>query len=268
MVSYTIGTAISQLRKERNLTQDDLASQLGVSYQAVSKWETGTSCPDVALLPKLSSLFGVSVDYLFGRSGGSGTTEIQDAIVNLLAQVEPESRYDLAFRLFKMVFDGLSQNVLYVENPSPDQSPAHLSNKYGVSFISFKGLGALMTADYLRYVELAASEKYAELFSALADTDSLSIVLACAGLDKPTLAAISQVTGLDNSKVEERLTVLRRQRLVEASVSPENINEIIFRIRKTVSVPLLVMLGLCRFLIASQNGISCVLGECPQVSLT
>lgn len=45
-----IGTKIRELRRARDLTQDELAELLGVSYQAVSKWETGAACPDLSLI--------------------------------------------------------------------------------------------------------------------------------------------------------------------------------------------------------------------------
>ena len=61
-----IGTNISRLRKEKRLTQEALAERLHVSPQAVSKWENGLACPDIALLPKLAAVFGVSVDFLLG----------------------------------------------------------------------------------------------------------------------------------------------------------------------------------------------------------
>lgn len=61
------GSLITQLRKEKNLTQKELADTLGVTDKAVSKWETGKSYPDVALLPKLTSALGVSVDVLLAN---------------------------------------------------------------------------------------------------------------------------------------------------------------------------------------------------------
>ena len=54
-------------RKALGLTQEALAQKLGVTNQAVSKWESGQSCPDLALLPGLADLFGVTLDELFGR---------------------------------------------------------------------------------------------------------------------------------------------------------------------------------------------------------
>ena len=62
-----LGKNIMQLRKDSGLTQEQLASALGISYQAVSKWENGNSCPDISALPLLADLFSVSIDRLFGR---------------------------------------------------------------------------------------------------------------------------------------------------------------------------------------------------------
>lgn len=60
----TIGKRIALLRKQRGLTQEDLAERMGVSGQAVSKWENNLSCPDIALLSELSKTLGVTVDEL------------------------------------------------------------------------------------------------------------------------------------------------------------------------------------------------------------
>ena len=62
-----IGENIRALRQSRMLTQEQVALHLGVSSQAVSKWETSANTPDIALLPGLADLFGVTVDALFGR---------------------------------------------------------------------------------------------------------------------------------------------------------------------------------------------------------
>ncbi len=61
-----LGENLRRLRKERELTQEQFADAIGVSFQAVSRWENGTAYPDMELLPALSSFFGVSVDTLLG----------------------------------------------------------------------------------------------------------------------------------------------------------------------------------------------------------
>ena len=60
----SLGKRIAERRKKKSLTQDQLAEALGVSSQAVSKWENDISCPDISLLPKLSDILGISIDAL------------------------------------------------------------------------------------------------------------------------------------------------------------------------------------------------------------
>ena len=62
-----IGSNIRQLRKQKGLTQEQVAERLGISYQAVSKWESGANTPDITLLPPIAELFGVSIDALFSE---------------------------------------------------------------------------------------------------------------------------------------------------------------------------------------------------------
>ncbi len=64
-MNMDIGGTIKKLRTDRGLTQEEVAEYLGVSFQAVSKWETTTNLPDITLLPKLAVLFGVRIDDLF-----------------------------------------------------------------------------------------------------------------------------------------------------------------------------------------------------------
>ena len=61
----TLGKRISGHRKRLGLTQDQLADKLGVTAQAVSKWENDISCPDIMLLPLLAQILGVTLDDLF-----------------------------------------------------------------------------------------------------------------------------------------------------------------------------------------------------------
>ena len=60
----TIGNRIQKYRKEKGMTQEELAGKMGVSSQAVSKWETDASCPDISLLPKLCRILGITTDEL------------------------------------------------------------------------------------------------------------------------------------------------------------------------------------------------------------
>ncbi|MBR5515144.1 MAG: helix-turn-helix transcriptional regulator [Clostridia bacterium] len=75
-MNENIGINIKELRQKANMTQNMLAEKLGVSFQSVSRWETGTSYPDITLLPLIASVFDVTIDSLFGIS----TNEVDNRI--------------------------------------------------------------------------------------------------------------------------------------------------------------------------------------------
>ena len=66
MNNKTLGERIAELRREHSMTQENLAEIIGVSAQAISKWENGATMPDILLLPVLADTFSVSIDALFG----------------------------------------------------------------------------------------------------------------------------------------------------------------------------------------------------------
>ncbi len=88
---------IAALRKERGLTQEQLGKMVGVSAQAVGKWEKG-GAPDVELLPVLSRQLGVTIDALFGLEGGE-QVDVEDAVRRWMCTVPRERRVDQLCRL-------------------------------------------------------------------------------------------------------------------------------------------------------------------------
>lgn len=85
-----IGEQIKSLRHSHSMTQEQLAQKLGVSAQAVSKWESGINMPDIQLLPEISVAFGVSIDALFAMTDESRMERIENMIydVRFLSQEE------------------------------------------------------------------------------------------------------------------------------------------------------------------------------------
>ena len=73
-----LGEKIKALRKEKNISQEILANYLGVSFQAVSKWETGSTMPDVTMIPAIASFFRVSTDELFEFNLYEMEKEVED----------------------------------------------------------------------------------------------------------------------------------------------------------------------------------------------
>ena len=67
MDNLKLNDTISYFRKKQGLTQEELAKELGVTNQSVSKWESAQCCPDISLIPKLAEIFDISIDELFGK---------------------------------------------------------------------------------------------------------------------------------------------------------------------------------------------------------
>lgn len=113
-----MGKKIRQLRKRMNLSQEVLAQVLGVSFQAVSKWENGTAMPDVAMIPALASFFGVSTDDLFDFNRMEQERKVAEICANAAAY-----RFSDPAKSEQMLREGLKQypgndiilnNLLYV----------------------------------------------------------------------------------------------------------------------------------------------------------
>ncbi len=72
-MKLTIGETIKRLRREKDLTQEEIATHLGISPQSVSKWERGEGYPDITMLPSMATYFNVSIDTLMGMERNTET---------------------------------------------------------------------------------------------------------------------------------------------------------------------------------------------------
>ena len=84
MKKQTLGVMIASIRKERGMTQLELAEKMGVTDKAVSKWERDLSCPDVSSIPQLAEILGVSVDELMQVKDITKETSSQDNIKGII----------------------------------------------------------------------------------------------------------------------------------------------------------------------------------------
>ena len=80
MSSKSLGEMISSLRKEKNMTQNDLAEKMNVTDKAVSKWERNLSCPDVNSIPKLAEVLGVSVEELLNAQTKQENSKVDNTV--------------------------------------------------------------------------------------------------------------------------------------------------------------------------------------------
>ncbi len=94
-MNLRIAENIRRLRQKQNLTQVQLAERLGVSYQAVSRWENETTYPDIELLPTIAALFGVTVDELLGSTATDQKESLRKSWDRLRDITDPQERVAL-----------------------------------------------------------------------------------------------------------------------------------------------------------------------------
>ena len=99
-MDMTLGKRIALLRRQKELIQEELAQSLGVSPQAVSKWENDQTCPDISLLPALAKLLGVSVDELLSGKDPA------EAAVRVVPAEERKDPKDMMLRILVDSADG------------------------------------------------------------------------------------------------------------------------------------------------------------------
>lgn len=133
------GKRFADLRKEKGLTQEDIANKLNVSSQAVSKWENGISYPDVSLFVEISEILGVSVDYLLGKKEGSNPVVL-----------EPKKK-DINKMLLKIVVNSKDGEKVRVNLPF---ALIKVGLESGMAMPQIKGNNALKDIDWMQILDL------------------------------------------------------------------------------------------------------------------
>lgn len=140
-MDMTIGKRIALLRKEKGLTQEELANHMGVSPQAVSKWENDQTCPDISALPKLARLLGVTVDELL--EGKTETTAVR--------VLPPEQRRDIKDMMLRITVDSAQGDKVRVNLPI---ALVEVAMEIGMEMPQINGNEALKGIDLKKVLEL------------------------------------------------------------------------------------------------------------------
>ena len=159
-----LGSRITEYRKTKGITQDQLAEHMGVSSQAVSKWENDLSCPDIALLSKLADYFGITIDKLL-RGENSYAVQV----------VSEEERKDLNKMLLKILVNSSDGDIVKVNLPL---SLVKVGLEIGMQLPQISGNDALKNIDFnaiLLAAESGVIGKLVEVKSA--DGDNVEIVI-------------------------------------------------------------------------------------------
>ena len=215
---------ISFLRRERGITQEQLANVLGVSNQSVSKWESGQCCPDIALLPQIAEYFGTSVDELLGCKRDRDLSEksiaymLREAILSLSDADASMLTLHLAYSLHAAILSKLYP---------PDDANSHwdepaaferaMNGDWGLSAVNMPDITTYMNRGTVVYsdnnIDITDSLPYIKRrMQQLCEGNSLRVLSALYTLtihdDDATVTAdeIAETAGLTTDEVKKSLT--------------------------------------------------------------
>lgn len=163
----SLGARISEYRRRKNITQDQLSEIMGVSSQAVSKWENDISCPDISMLPKLSDYFGVSIDMLLRGEE------------NKVFLLEPNQRKSIDQMVLRLAVNSADGDIVNINLPL-GLIKAGLG--IGAPFLQMNGRGAVNESlkdidftEIIRFAESGLIGKFLDVKSANGDTVEIFI---------------------------------------------------------------------------------------------
>lgn len=106
METFKLNKQIALLRKQKGITQEELAQALGVTNQTISKWESALCCPDIQLLPNIASYFSVSIDELMGYKPINSYSDVYLQIKALFEASPKEEAFTIAYKLAALLHEG------------------------------------------------------------------------------------------------------------------------------------------------------------------
>ena len=207
----TIGKKIASLRKSKSYTQEKLAGIIGVSAQAVSKWENETTMPDIMLLPVIADIFEISIDELFGKDSPKESRKITFEDVTDVA-------YDAVLESMARAWanDGSGKSVEEVAETTKKQLQKHpqshsmiLSYKNGGVYANSK-LGLVFNERFEKANVLLEDENATELLKVLSDPMVCKVLLYLLKHSNAavTAASVAAKCGLAEEEAGEALTRL------------------------------------------------------------
>ena len=187
MCEYNIGEALTELRKTKGVTQEELANALSVSGKTVSKWETGASAPDLAALAAIARYYNVSTDAILGLGGEKRSLEdvLKEQFDGLSRPEAALRAFDISRALFPASYDraGYGKDDIGPVLPTPQeypqcriQVPELYSYSVSTDDVNLSVLQLRNKSNFAWLTDEKAQEGIHKLLSFLSDPDAMRLM--------------------------------------------------------------------------------------------
>jgi len=243
-----IGAQIAALRKEKGVKQEDVANAVGVTPQAVSKWENG-GVPDTELIPKIADYFGVSTDMLFGRSL-SEYGDLHAALIRKVFETPEEEKFKTVLDFCWDMERGMFREIIEDGRLSDWEKDIGSNEQEYSSIMTDHGFTRMGIANRLQYFLLVPNAKDTEaaFFSGIdytaffRDFAARDVFDTCVWLYKRegskafTPALLVKNMGIPAERAEEILTLFKKYRLIDTThIELDDATQEVYTFRPTPS---------------------------------
>ena len=261
MKEISISNNIADLRKKKGITQEQLAIALNISPQAVSKWETNTSQPDTQMIPLIAKYFEVSIDYLF-YGDEYAYNDIYDKVWHKVAAFDQQSKeaYYEALTIFSYAHRGVSRWYRTDRLPIMCDEPIHFSNENGLSLLSGKGFGAILTRDFFENINQQTVEFAQKLLPAFTEKNNILVCLAIISMSDISFDELQEKLAIDENALRAALDTMITVGIVIEKKSKHKSLGFTYEIHSMYHTCLCIIFATLEMQRYSLKGISCCMG--------
>lgn len=207
-MNFNLADNLQLLRKQKKITQEELAEIFGVSSQSVSKWELGINCPDITMLPKIADYYRVSIDELLGYKPLSSINSIYIDVKSLIesSNTKIDDAYKISRLAIASVFEKGKKEAERLLVGKRDNSLSYGQDENGVTICSDQSV-FIASFDELRDYDITTIRKISNYLSRISDLNTLKVMFALFNLSVNSKEvysfSISEI--VNETKLEEAL---------------------------------------------------------------
>lgn len=226
----SFGQKIRNHRKNLSLTQEEVAVKIGVSPQAISKWEAGDCLPDCFNLKSIADVYHVSLDVLLETKSVDNLTAVSEKITQLGAEYiwanedtsHPYVHKELGDELWEMW-----KGLFFLESGNKKEQEdckkrgnTRVSGSYGLKLWDDAGVACIIKSSFIRDLKISAPQTF-EVLSALANADGQALIRALNPQVPVTKEALLEATGIEPGRINELLLLFLESNVIEFTVSKQ-----------------------------------------------